>query len=143
MPYLLNRRHAVIAVLALAGCTEAQPAITPREAHERAARGELVLVDIRTPEEWRETGLAEHALPIDMNDRAFIDKLKAARAAKGGAGQDRPVALICRTANRSRAVQDALLKAGYTAIIDVKGGMAGNLTTKGWIAEGLPVKRLP
>ncbi|MGL5735690.1 MAG: rhodanese-like domain-containing protein [Beijerinckiaceae bacterium] len=135
MPYLLNRRHAVIAVLALAGCTEAQPAITPREAHERAARGELVLVDIRTPEEWRETGLAEHALPIDM--------LRAARAAKGGAVQDRPVALICRTANRSRAVQDALLKAGYTAIIDVKGGMAGNLTIKGWIAEGLPVKRLP
>lgn len=139
---MLSRRAALLATAGLlAGCSDSHPAITPREAHERVSKGEMLLVDIRTPEEWRETGVADNAVLIDMNDRAFLDKLQAARAARANGQPDFPVALICRTANRSRAMQDALLKHGVRNVIDVKGGMGGNLTTKGWIAEGLPVKR--
>ncbi|MGL4324790.1 MAG: rhodanese-like domain-containing protein [Beijerinckiaceae bacterium] len=127
----------------LAGCKETVAAITPREAHERAARGELLLVDIRRPDEWRQTGVAAHAVTLDMTERAFIEKLKAARAAASKGSADFPVALICRTANRSSSLQEALLKNGFTHVIDVKGGMAGNMSTRGWLAESLPIRPVP
>ena len=145
---MLTRRAcmtaATVAVMSpIAGCKETAAAITPREAHERAARGELLLVDIRRPDEWRQTGVAANAVTLDMTEQAFIEKLRAARAAKSNGQADFPVALICRTANRSSTLQAALLKNGFTHVIDVKGGMAGNMSTRGWLAESLPIRPVP
>lgn len=109
--------------------------ISPAEAHRMAAEKQVVLVDIRRPDEWAETGVGEHAVAIGMEDPMFVTKLNAAM----GNDRTRPVALICRTANRSRVMQQALMQQGYTRVINVEGGMIGNAADQGWIARGLPV----
>jgi rhodanese-related sulfurtransferase len=111
--------------------------ISPPEAHKMAADKQAVLVDIRRPDEWAETGVGEHAVRIDMEDPMFVTKLNAAM----GNDRTKPVALICRTASRTRVVQQALMQHGYTRVINVEGGMIGNGADKGWIAHGLPVTR--
>lgn len=93
------------------------------------------LVDIRRPEEWRETGVAQGAWPIDMTDPRFRRRLFAARQLAGG----RPVALICRTGRRSGLVMDEIRRAREPGFVDAAGGMAGNGSEPGWIARGYPI----
>ena len=111
--------------------------ITPPAAAKLLADKQAILIDIRTPAEWRETGVAEGAHRLDMTDPMFDAKLS--RLVEGD--RTRPIALICRTANRTRTVQAALMQGGYKTVINVEGGMIGNQADKGWIAHGLPVKR--
>ncbi len=109
--------------------------MTPLEVAKLVADKKMILIDIRTPEEWQETGVAENAHRIDMTDPLFVAKL----AKLTGGDRARPIALICRTANRTRTVQQALLQGGYAAVINVEGGMIGNSADQGWIRHGLPV----
>jgi rhodanese-related sulfurtransferase len=111
--------------------------ISPPEAAKLTSEKKVILIDIRTPEEWRETGVAENAHKLDMTDPLFPAKLSAIT----GGDPTRPIALICRTANRTRTVQQALLQRGYSAVINVEGGMVGNAADKGWILHGLPVTK--
>jgi rhodanese-related sulfurtransferase len=112
--------------------------MNPVEAAKLVADNKAILIDIRTPEEWKETGVADGAHRLDMNDPMFTAKLS--RLVDGD--RTKPVALICRTANRTRTVQAALMQqGGYARVINVEGGMIGNSADKGWIAHGLPVKR--
>ena len=112
------------------------PQMTVRDAHAKAAAGEIVLVDIRTPEEWRETGVpaTAHAITMHQDGRVLVAKLKAATAGD----TSRPLALICRTGNRSSHLQAELAKAGFTNVIDVGEGMAGSRHGPGWLKAGLP-----
>jgi rhodanese-related sulfurtransferase len=127
---------AALCLLPVDAMTQPSPAnIPPDEAHRLAAEKKVVLVDIRRPDEWAETGVGEHAVRIDMEDPMFIAKLNAAM----GDDRTKPVALICRTASRTRVVQQALTQHGYTRVINVEGGMAGNAADRGWIARGLPI----
>ena len=71
----------VLAVMIFAG-TAANAEIvkmTPDVAREKALAGELVLIDIRRPEEWAETGVPDVALLLDMTSREFLSKLNAIR----------------------------------------------------------------
>jgi rhodanese-related sulfurtransferase len=112
--------------------------MTPVEAAKLVTDKKAILIDIRTPEEWKETGVAEGAHRLDMNDPMFTAKLS--KIVDGD--RTKAVALICRTANRTRTVQAALMQqGGYTKVINVEGGMIGNSADKGWIAHGLPVKK--
>lgn len=115
----------------------AAPNISPEQAHRLAAGKQAILVDIRRPDEWADTGVGQHAVRIDMEDPQFLAKLDAVM----GNDRTRPVALICRAANRTRVVQKALIQRGYTQVLNVEGGMSGNDADKGWIARGLPVVR--
>jgi rhodanese-related sulfurtransferase len=111
--------------------------MTPPEIAKLAQEKKVILVDIRRPEEWAETGVAENAHKLDMNDPLFSAKLSKLT----GGDRSKPVALICRTANRTRTVQQALLQGGYAAVINVEGGMIGNSADQGWIKHGLPVNK--
>jgi rhodanese-related sulfurtransferase len=115
---------------AVAGAT----VMTPPEALAALQAGEVVLVDIRRPDEWAQTGLAPGAVPIDMRRRDFAE---AVRAAVGSSGI--PVALICARGVRSRRMTEQLLAAGITPIIDVPEGMLGSFAGPGWLRRGLPV----
>jgi rhodanese-related sulfurtransferase len=129
---------AFAASLATAAAQDTPMNITPPEAAKMMKEQKAVLIDIRTPEEWKETGVAEGAVTIDMNDPMFISKFQQAI----GGDKTKPVALICRTANRTRTVQSALIQQGvHTRVMNVEGGMIGNSADKGWIAHGLPVKK--
>ena len=110
---------------------------TPPEAHKLVSEKKAVLIDIRTPAEWDETGVAEGALKIDMTDPMFMRKISEAV----GGDRSKPIALICRTASRSGTVQQAMIQTGYINVINVDGGMVGNRSDKGWIKHSLPMEK--
>jgi len=136
----MNRRALLLfaAICALPGTGRAQaslPSLSVREAHEAAKAGKLVLVDIRTPEEWADTGVPEGAIKLDMTGSAFEVRLAALKLDHPG----KPIALICRTGSRTSTLQKKLAGRGWTNLIDVRGGLLGNPRDKGWLSENLPV----
>jgi rhodanese-related sulfurtransferase len=102
--------------------------------------GKLMLVDIRTPGEWKETGVAQGAVRIDMQHPkggpGFMEELL--KNTKGD--KNAPVALICRTGNRTTQVQRYLEAQGFTRVFNVREGMAGSAAGPGWLRRGLPLQ---
>jgi rhodanese-related sulfurtransferase len=95
---------------------------TPAGVHERL--DEIQLVDCREPYEW-EAGRVVGSVHIPLN----------AIMAGGGADLDkeRPVAVICRSGNRSELATMMFQARGYEAH-NVEGGI------EAWAAEGLPIE---
>lgn len=111
--------------------------MTPDAAFAAARAGEVLLIDIRRPDEWEATGLPEGATGIDMRR----DDFESAVRALAGGDVDRPVALICAAGVRSDRTGARLAAAGFTQIVDVPEGMLGSQAGPGWLARGLPVTR--
>ncbi len=130
---------ATMAVIGPARAQSALPSLSVREAHEAARAGKLVLVDIRTPDEWADTGVPDGAIRLDMTGSAFEVRLAALKLDHPG----KPIALICRTGNRTSTLQKTLAARGWKELVDVRGGLLGNPRDKGWLAEGLPVTSYP
>ncbi|MEJ1159580.1 rhodanese-like domain-containing protein [Prosthecomicrobium sp. N25] len=107
----------------------------PVEARRLAQAGEVVLVDVRNPDEWHRTGVGEGAVPISMQDPAFLDKLMEALGGDAG----RPVAVICAAGGRSAQVAAALRARGFGTVHNVAEGMMGSAAGPGWLGRGLPV----
>lgn len=108
--------------------------MSPVEAHEAALAGRIILLDIRRPEEWLETRVAEGAIGLDMTQDNFLPTLVALRKAN----PDKPIAMICRTGNRTGYVTKALAKQGFPGLVDVTEGMEGGPNGPGWLKRGLP-----
>ncbi|WP_299635907.1 rhodanese-like domain-containing protein [uncultured Ruegeria sp.] len=106
-------------------------------AHEQAVDGRILLVDIRTPREWRASGIGEGAVPLDMRREDFVNALTELT----GGNQATPVALICARGVRSAHLSNRLIEAGFTNIIDVPEGMLGSAAGPGWVRAGLPVQK--
>ncbi len=109
--------------------------LTPRQAYDRAAAGELMLVDIRRPDEWALTGIGQGAHPLDMRREDFA-------AALGSLVQGDPartVALICARGVRSRHMTRQLRDREFDSVLDVPEGMLGSGAGPGWIKRDLPV----
>jgi len=137
---LAQFRHlGALAALALVfTATAADPAaeLSAPDAYAAVAAGKLTLIDIRTPAEWRATGVARGVRRIDMLDPQFEAKLRAAVLGDKSA----PIGLICRTGNRTTHVQRWLRQQGYINVYNVKEGMAGSRAGPGWVARGLPLE---
>lgn len=108
--------------------------LTPAQALAAAQAGTILFVDIRRPEEWERTGIAQGAVPIDMRRGDFIDAVLAARGSP-----TQPIALICARGVRSARVTRVLTQSGLTPIIDIPEGMLGSFAGPGWLRQGLPV----
>ncbi|KKL47641.1 hypothetical protein LCGC14_2333510 [marine sediment metagenome] len=124
------------ASIAVASPAMSEPAIwSAPEAQAAIADDGALLLDIRTPGEWAQTGLAEGAFPVDMQSADFGAQLSAVFERAG----DRPIALICATGGRTAYVVSVLKRNGIEGVIDVSEGMLGNGRAQGWVARGLPV----
>ena len=108
--------------------------LTPVEAHAAANRGDILLVDVRRPDEWEDTGVGAGATPIDLRDDDFIEAVRTAQR-----DSTQPVALICARGVRSARTTQRLVAAGFTSIIDVPEGMLGSRAGPGWLARDLPI----
>lgn len=109
------------------------------EALDAVRGGTLTLIDIRTPREWQQTGVAPGATRINMlhpqGAAGFMNEVLA----KVGGDRTAPIALICRTGNRTTQVQKFLQAQGFTRVYNVREGMAGSSAGPGWLARKLPV----
>ncbi|CRK74785.1 molybdopterin biosynthesis protein MoeB [Nereida ignava] len=138
----LTRRHTLTILAAF----PAQAIVTPvfaqsrdvwtvAEAFDALLQDRIRLLDIRTPKEWQQTGVAKGAWPVSLNDKGFSERLFAAREL----AEHRAVALICATGGRSGSVMSSLREAGYDGFIDVSEGMLGSRKGPGWVESGLPI----
>ena len=133
---------AALMLLSVNACSQdSGPMLSAPDAHAQVQAGQLTLIDIRRPDEWRQTGVAPDALRIDMaqGPERFVRQVEA--AANGD--RNAPIGLICRTGNRSTHMQQALAEAGFTQVYNIKEGMVGSAAGPGWIKRGLPVAPCP
>lgn len=93
------------------------------------------VIDVRSREEWLDTGVGAGVWPISMHEERFPDRLLAAKALAGS----RDVGLICATGGRSASLLRALRQARYDGFVDISEGMLGSRRGPGWLAAGLPV----
>jgi rhodanese-related sulfurtransferase len=112
-----------------------EDSLSASDAYAAARSGEVVLVDIRRPSEWAETGIGEGAAPMDMRRGDFVERLTELT----GGDSSRVIALICARGVRSRRMAQQLRDAGFSNVIDVPEGMLGSGAGPGWLARGLPV----
>ena len=125
-------------------CSEDKgPTLSAPDAYAQVQAGKLTLIDVRTPDEWRQTGVAKGALRINManaqGETGFIQQVEAAL----GGNKHRPVGLIGLAGNRSANAQKVLRASGFTHVYIIKEGMLGNSAGPGWIARRLPVEACP
>ena len=112
------------------------------EAFKRQTSNQIILIDIRSPQEWRQTGIAQGAKKITIHDplglTGFVSKIKA--SLRGNL--DQPIALICAVGGRTTRAYQILKRADIKNVYTVREGMLGNVRDgPGWLKRGLPVTR--
>lgn len=109
----------------------AVPTISPADAAKLVADGKAVLVDVREPSEWAESGVAAPAmlLPKSEFDAGKIGDWQDFLAKVG----DRQIITYCRSGRRSGAVAAALAEAGHRV------ANAGGFPA--WQEAGLPTRQ--
>jgi len=138
-------RRAVLNGIAVAVCIALNPGfaragdtLTAPEAFAQASAGRIVLIDVRSPREWRDTGVPAGArtVTIHQGSRGFLRGILQA----AGGDKNRPIALICARGNRSSRGKRFLEANGFSKVIDVPEGMIGRGRAPGWIARKLPTR---
>jgi rhodanese-related sulfurtransferase len=134
----------LVVLFAALGVARAEVAVPvqnlkPHQAWSKVERSEAVLIDVRTVDEWRQTGVPREAKRITLNDARGAAGFVAA-VMKAVRGDNRtPVALICRSGNRSAKAAALLSQAGFKTVYNVTEGVVGNGRDTGWAARGLPM----
>ncbi len=126
----LARFVSIGALLLLGGIAAAQagnttPTVIDVKGGAAMQSSGALLLDVREPQEYAQ-GHAPGSVLIPLGE---LDQ----RLAEISQYKDKPVALICRSGNRSAHAQKVLLKAGFTATTNIEGGMIA------WQRAGLPV----
>ncbi|WNG88227.1 rhodanese-like domain-containing protein [Mycobacterium sp. ITM-2016-00317] len=130
--------------------------ITPEQAWTLLSENpDAVLVDCRTEAEWRFVGvpdlseLRRDVVYIEWNrtdgsrNDHFVDDL-VDKLGAAASGEQRPVAFLCRSGNRSIGAAEAATEAGLGPAYNILDGFEGNLDESGhrgatgWKAVGLP-----
>ena len=129
---MLTRMKLLLLALCLitSGLAAEVAQLTPQAAAKLVAEGKAVLVDVREPTEWAETGVAAPAvlLPKSEFDAGLIGAWKDFLAKTG----NKQIILYCRSGKRAGVVADALAQQGHPV------ANAGGF--KDWQAAGLPVR---
>lgn len=116
---------AVGAVLAFGGTGLAQSGTGPSGVRLDAVAGadlvgdpDILLVDIRTPEEWQQTGVIEGALLI-----TYTGPDRFLQAVRPHLQPDQTLALVCRSGNRTSRAARQIAGLIDNPVLDVQGGM--------------------
>ncbi len=140
------RLFAAALVLALAGCSSSPESSSDAESPSAGAStgirlvspsdaaaieadppADLVVLDVRTPEEFAE-GHLEGAVLVDFYDADFAEQLAEL-------DPEVPYLLYCRSGNRSGQTTALMADLGFTDVADIDGGILA------WEQEGLPTVR--
>jgi rhodanese-related sulfurtransferase len=101
--------------------------IHPRQLAEQCKRGNIDLIDVRTPLEFRELhAQGARNVPLEQLEPAAF--MQTRNGTKG-----EPLYIICRSGGRGRKACEAFAAAGFTNVVNVEGG------TSAWAECGLPI----
>lgn len=125
--------------------------LTPQQAWELLAHDDdAVLVDVRTPGEWVESGIPDLT---ELNRDTVLDTVAttsgahpdflAGLVAEGLApGDGRTIVFICKSGGRSLMAAKLATGAGFGPSYNVlEGFVGGSSPDVGWAGSGLPVTR--
>jgi rhodanese-related sulfurtransferase len=127
-------RHLLAAFFAatVVSVVAAEPQrISPAAAAQLVAEGKAVLVDVREPAEWAETGVAKPAVLLSSSDFAGAQKQWSEFFASVG---DKQIITYCSHGIRAGRIATKLAGQGF------KAASAGRL--KDWTDAGLPLRKL-
>ena len=118
-------------VLALFARAAEVAKISPADAAKAVADGKAVLIDVREPSEWKESGVAASAELLPMSDfngaktlwKPFLEK-----------NADKQLILYCRSGARAGKVGSQLAAQGHPV------ANAGGF--KDWASAGLPTRKV-
>jgi hydroxyacylglutathione hydrolase len=96
------------------------------ELKNKLEKGELLLLDVREPNEWKEEGIAEGAKCIHFAE--LQDKM-------GSLPKSKPITVTCSVGNRASVAVSILEREGFTDVSNVLGGMTA------WTNLGYPTKK--
>lgn len=137
---LMKLIKSTLIILLLSAITFAECAVlnlTPQQLVDAQKSGTIV-IDIRTPEEWLETGTIKNAKRIMFfnQQRKPVVAEFMAEFEKLVTSKDQPFILVCRTGSRTKAVTNFLdKKLGYIKAGHLARGMHQ------WIAEKREVEK--
>lgn len=113
------------AVLAACGSTAAVTRVDANAFATTVADPAVVVLDVRTPEEFA-TGHLANAINVDASGDDFDARIAQLDPAK-------TYAVYCRSGNRSQVAVARMAEAGFTDIVELESGIVG------WQAAGLPI----
>ena len=104
------------------------------------------IIDVRTPDEFRQVGFPEMAMriPLTRSPKEFVSRVKRI------ANPEETLFVICRSGNRSAAAVNMLAQAGFKKAYTIVDGFEGDRNTdrsspefgkrtvNGWKNAGLP-----
>lgn len=92
--------------------------ITVIEAHQYMSESGIEWIDVREEKEFEKLPKLDfvHHVPLSRFNADFAEL---------GLDKDTTIFVVCRSGNRSKRVQNALIDAGYTSVTNVKEGMIG------------------
>lgn len=114
---------ASVAMIELSSCS-AQPQASVEEFEQEMKASNIVLLDVRTPQEFR-SGYIPNAININIYDNAFQAKALALDKSK-------TILIYCRSGSRSAHAANVLRKNGYK-VMEMRGGIGA------WRAAGKKV----
>jgi len=133
----LNRKLtglALVVLLLVAACSSGSDTATvelvsPAEAAQVIDDDPagLVVLDIRTPEEFNEARLA-NAINVDYYDADFAEQLD-------GLDKNDPYVMYCRTGNRSSDAVKTMKDLGFVEVYEIDGGIVN------WYDSGFPIEQ--
>ena len=100
---------------------------------EKLQRDGLVVIDIRTPQEWKTTGIIKGAKKITFFSEQGQPLIADWFFEVGHLVKDKktPFIIYCAHANRSKALGNGLVNMGFEHVYELKGGIEN-----GWIKAG-------
>lgn len=132
----INRRQMLVSLLLApaiaAGSDDNKLSVT--FAYNATLDDQLIIVDIRTPHEWRRTGIPVGAHGIDMDSKDFFNELLAL----ANKHPEQKISLISTTGGRSAYLARYLARRGVL-VYDIPGGIIGKSTS--WKSKGLPFRK--
>ncbi|PTX63429.1 rhodanese-related sulfurtransferase [Kordia periserrulae] len=113
------------------GCedTSQQKDVTVTELHELLQNEDIIVLDVRTPQEIADGKITSTALEADFFEENFIEQATAKIP------KDTDVYVYCRGGNRSAKAVIKLRELGYDKTHNVEGGI------KAWMAEGYKLEK--
>lgn len=104
---------------------------SPQQAQEKLATAQLLLLDVREPDEYA----AGHLAGAVNIPRGVLEFRLSADPALVDSG--RPLLVYCKSGGRSALAAKVLQDMGYSQVVSMAGGFDG------WAACGLPVEKAP
>lgn len=129
-------KRFIMALLVLATALFAE--VTHQPLDTKLLNSGIQIVDIRTPAEWKQTGIVKGSVPIMFFDErggynvdAFLKELNSK------IDTSKKFALICRTGSRTKLVANFLSKNLAYNVINLQGGIMNAMR------QQLPIEPLP